>query len=145
MDSLRKILLTFAINAAAVILTTTLLPGISYTGGLQGIITITLVLAGTNILIRPALGLLALPVEIATVALLTLIVNAALLLVLATTIVGFTIYPFPFPGILKGPFLVAPFTLPVYGTAGLGALLIALLVAGLSWLTGIGKHKGKHH
>jgi uncharacterized membrane protein YvlD (DUF360 family) len=145
MDALRKILLTFAINAAAVIITATLLPGLSYTGGGQGLLTITLVLAGVNILIKPALSLLALPVEIATVALLGLLVNAVMLIVLANTLIGFNLYPFPFPGLFRGPFLVSPFTIPAYGTAVIAALSIALAVAGLSWLTGMRGHKTKHH
>ena len=145
MDAFRKILLTFVINAAAVVIATTQLPGMSYVGGPAGIITITLVLAGVNVLIKPALSLLSLPVEIATVAILGLFVNAAMLYVLAQNLSGFTIYPFPFPGVFSGPFLVAPFTLPPYGTAIVGALAIAIIVAMLSWLTGMGGHKSKHH
>jgi uncharacterized membrane protein YvlD (DUF360 family) len=145
MDAIRRLLLTFFINASAVVITTSLLPGFSYSGGFMGIITITLVLAGVNLLIRPALSLLELPVEIATVAIISLFVNAGMLLLLANTIVGFSILPFPFPGILRGSFLIAPFTMPAFGTAIMAAILIALLVAALSWLTGLGGHKGKHH
>ncbi len=145
MDAIRKLLLTFVINAAAVALTATMLPGMIYTGGLEGLLTITLVLAGVNLLIKPTLGLLALPVEIATVAILTLLVNAGMLIVLSQTIVGFTLYPFAFPGILSGPFVVAPFTLPPFGTAIIGALSIAMIVSILSWLTGLGGKKAKSH
>jgi putative membrane protein len=145
MDAFRKILLTFTINAAAVALVTTLLPGMSYTGGAEGIITITLVLAGVNVLIKPALSMLSLPVEIATVAVVSLFVNAAMLYILAQNLEGFTIYPFPFPGLFRGPFFVAPFILPPYGTAILGALSISIIVAVLSWLTGLSSHKAKHH
>lgn len=144
MDFLRKILLSFGINAAAVALTLSLLPGIAYTGGLQGIVTITLLLAGVNILIRPVLSLLALPVEIATVAILTLCINGGLLVVLDKTMVGFKLYSFPFPGLLRGPFFIEPFTIPAFGTAFLGALCIAALVSILSWITGIGKRKSHH-
>jgi uncharacterized membrane protein YvlD (DUF360 family) len=145
MDALRKLLLTFIINAGAVAVTTTLLPGMTYSGGWQGIAVITLVLAGVNILIKPALSLLALPVEIATIAILTVAINAILLIVLAQTIVGFNLFPFPFPGIFSGPFLIAPFTLPPFGTAILGAIVIGLLVSILYWLTAMGgKHKTHH-
>lgn len=146
MNSLRKLLLTFAIDVAAVGVTLLVLPGMSYSGGWQGIVTITAILAGVNLLIRPILALLTLPVEIATVAVLTLVANAGMLVILSSTMAGFSLYPFPFPGFLQGSFTVSPFTVPAWGTAVLGALSIAFIVSVLSWLTGL-NHKGhkSHH
>jgi uncharacterized membrane protein YvlD (DUF360 family) len=141
MDILRKLVLTFVINAAAVALAATIVPGMTYTGGWQGLLTITLVLAGVNMLIKPALNLLELPAEMVLVTLLTIIVNAIVLLIMANTIVGFNLYPFVFPGFSRGKIFVAPFNLPTWGTAIVGAILIGILVWFFYWLTGMSKER----
>lgn len=120
---------------ASVALVASVVPGINYEGGLKTLLIVTLVFGGVNLFIKPILKMLALPIEIATVGLFTVIINAGMLLLVSQFVVGFTILPFPFPGITQGPFLIAPFMLPVWGTAIIGALLIGMLVSFLYWLT----------
>jgi len=135
MGLFRKLLLTLMINMAAVALAASIIPGIQYEGGLKTLLTITLVFGGVNLLIKPILKALALPIEIATIGLFTVAINAGMLLLVSNFVIGFTILPFPFPGITQGPFLVAPFMLPAWGTAVIGALLIGTIVSFLYWLT----------
>jgi putative membrane protein len=135
MDFLRKILLTLLINMAAVAVTSVLLPGISYDGGARTLLTVTLVFGGVNLLIKPVLKSLSLPIEIATVGLFTVIINGAMLLLVSKLVIGFTIHPVPFPGLSRGTMLIEPFMVPVWGTAIVGAVIIGFLVSFLYWLT----------
>ena len=135
MDGIRKLLLTFLINAFAVAMTAAFIPGISYTGGVRGLLLVTVVFAGVNLLIKPVLTLLSMPVEIATIGVFTVIINASMLLLVSQFVRGFSILPFPFPGISHGPFIIAPVMLPAWGTAILGALIIGITVSFLYWLT----------
>ena len=135
MGFIRKLLLILLINMAAVALVASVIPGVQYEGGLRNLFVIALVFGGVNLLVKPILKGLALPIEIATIGICTVIINAAMLLLVANLVSGFTILPFPFPGIALGSFIVSPITLPAWGTAVVGALLIGAIVTFLYWLT----------
>jgi len=135
MGLLRKLLLILLINMAAVALVASFIPGIQYEGGIRNLLVIALVFGGVNLLIKPILKALALPIEIATIGVCTVVINALMLLLVANLVSGFTILPFPFPGIALGSFIISPITLPAWGTAAVGALLIGGIVSVLYWLT----------
>lgn len=135
MGFLRKILLILLINMAAVAIVASLIPGIQYEGGVRNLLVITLVFGGVNLLVKPILKALALPIEIATIGIFTVLINAAMLLLVSNLVTGFTIYPFQFPGIYLGSFIINPLTLPAWGTAIVGALIIGSLISFLYWLT----------
>ena len=132
---MRRFLLSFIINVGAVVATLELVPGIVFSGGIRDLLLIALIFGGINLLIKPLLSMFSLPIEIATVGILTVVINAVTLLVLTRTIKGFEILAFPFPGIAHGPFLIAPAMLPAWGTALLTALIIGMLISFLFWLT----------
>ncbi len=135
MGFIRKILLVLLINMAAVALVASIIPGIQYAGGVRNLLVITLVFGGVNLLVKPILKALALPIEIATIGVFTVLINAAMLLLVSNLVTGFTILPFPFPGIALGSFIVSPVTMPAWGTAIIGALLIGSIISFLYWLT----------
>jgi putative membrane protein len=135
MDALRKLVLTLVINSLAVAITAATIPGIVYSGGIRTLFTIALIFGGVNMLIKPFLHIFSLPVEIATIGLASVFVNAAMLFLVAKFVAGFEILAFPFPGVNQGPFIIAPFMLPPYLTAILGAVLIGSIIAFLTWLT----------
>jgi putative membrane protein len=135
MGFIRKLLLILVINMTAVALVASVIPGIQYEGGVRNLFVIAFVFGGVNLLVKPILKALALPIEIATIGIFTVVINAAMLLIVANLVEGFTILSFPFPGLALGSFIVSPITLPVWGTATVGALLIGSIVSILYWLT----------
>jgi putative membrane protein len=135
MHTLRRALLTLLINACAVAIAALLLPGIYYTGGVKSLFLIAIVFGAINLLVKPVLSLFSLPVEIATVAILSVVVNAIMLLVIAHNVQGFHILSFPFPGFVYQHFFVPPVMIPAWGTALLGAFIIGGLITFLTWLT----------
>ena len=132
---MRKLLLRFLITAVAVAIAAEIIPGIVYNGGLKALLLIALVFGLVNLLVKPIIMLLALPVEIATLGLFTIVINAAMLYLVAYLVPDFQILSFQFPGIQYGALLIAPFTVPAWGTAVVGSLLIGFIATTLYWLT----------
>jgi len=83
-----KILLRWVINAGVLLLLAAYLPGIEVTGWYAALIT-ALVLGLVNALIKPLLVVLTLPINILTLGLFTLVINAVLFWFVASFIEGF--------------------------------------------------------
>ncbi len=83
-----QLLLRWLINAIAIMLIAIYLPGIGISSFYAALIA-ALVLGILNALIRPLLVLLTLPVNILTLGLFTLVINAFLLWVTSTIVKGF--------------------------------------------------------
>ncbi|MCX6031236.1 MAG: phage holin family protein [Chloroflexi bacterium] len=75
-----RFLIRLLINAAALWAATRLIPGIAYEGGWPGLVLVALVFGVLNAVIRPILGLLTCPLQILTLGLFTLVLNAVMLL-----------------------------------------------------------------
>lgn len=132
---MRKLFLKFLINAIAVAATAQIIPGISYGNDFRNLLIIAAVLGFVNLFIKPIVMLLALPVEIATLGLFTIVINAGMLLLVSYLVPAFKIESFFFPGFHYGPVLIDGFFLPRPGTAAAGALLISFIAGILNWLT----------
>jgi putative membrane protein len=76
-----KILLTIAGNAVALYATTQLVPGITWSGSLVGLLLAGAVFGLLNLIVRPLVLLLALPFIVLTLGLFYFVVNGLLLLV----------------------------------------------------------------
>lgn len=135
MGLIRRLLLTLLIHMSSVAVIASVIPGISYEGGIKSLVIIALVFGGVNLFIQPILRALSLPVEIATVGLFTIAINAGMLMLVSALVAGFTIIEFPFPGLNIYGFILPPFMLPTWGTAAIGAVLIGFMVSFLYWLT----------
>ena len=75
---LRMIINAIALGAAA-----WLLPGITYGGNLLNLALVALIFGAINAIIRPILSLLTCPLQILTLGLFTLVINALMLLLLS--------------------------------------------------------------
>jgi putative membrane protein len=104
------LILRWLINAATILVIAYYLPGITVSGFYAALIA-ALILGVINALLRPLLILLTLPVNVLTLGLFTLVINALLFWFTATIVKGFS---------------VADFT-----SAFLGALIMWLV----SWIT----------
>ena len=104
------LILRWLINAAAILVIAYYLPGIGVSGFYAALIA-ALVLGIINALLRPLLILLTLPVNVLTLGLFTLVINALLFWFTATIVKGFTVADF--------------------GSAFLGALIMWIV----SWIT----------
>jgi putative membrane protein len=78
-----KLILRVIINAIAIWLTALLLPSISLTNNIFGILGVAIIFGLVNALIRPLVKLLSLPLTVMTLGLFTLVINTAMLMLTA--------------------------------------------------------------
>lgn len=88
-----RLLIQWLINALAVGITAYLLPGVRISGFFAALVT-ALLLGLVNVFLRPLLLLLTLPLNILTLGLFTLVVNALLVLLVAAIVPGFSVRGF---------------------------------------------------
>jgi putative membrane protein len=86
-------LIHWLIRAVAIIITAYLLPGVRLSGFAAALVTAA-VLGLVNLLIRPLLLLLTLPLNILTLGLFTFVINALLILLTSAIVPGFTVTGF---------------------------------------------------
>lgn len=87
-----KLVFHWLVAAAAIGVTAYLVPGVTITFG--GALIAAVVLGALNIIIRPALMLLALPITILTLGLFSLVINALLVMLAAALVPGFSVAGF---------------------------------------------------
>ncbi len=87
------LLIRWLINAITLLIIAHVLPGFHFASFYSALIT-ALVLGLVNVIIRPFLILLTLPINILTLGLFTLIINALMLWLVASIVKGFTIDTF---------------------------------------------------
>lgn len=80
---MRHLLIRLLVNAAALFVTVSLLPGIRFEGEPWEIILVAAVFGLVNALLRPILTILSCPLIVLTLGLFTLVINALLLIATA--------------------------------------------------------------
>ncbi|TLM67192.1 MAG: phage holin family protein [Deltaproteobacteria bacterium] len=86
-------LLQWLVGGVAIIITAYLLPGVAVEGFFAALVT-ALVLGLVNAVIRPILILFTLPLNILTLGLFTLVINALMILLAAAIVPGFAVSGF---------------------------------------------------
>jgi putative membrane protein len=109
------------VTAVAFYILVTLLPAMfAYSGGIAGLIVISVIFGVVNGLIGPIVKLLALPIRLATLGLVGFLINGGLLLLTAwvSDLVGFTLQVGDFPPDL--------FTVDTLIAAVVGAVVLSI-------------------
>jgi putative membrane protein len=86
-------LLQWLVSGLAIIITAYILPGVKVEGFFAALVT-ALILGLINAVIRPVLILLTLPLNILTLGLFTLVINALLIMLAAAIVPGFFVQGF---------------------------------------------------
>lgn len=85
-----NIIIRWLIATAAIIITSYVLPGVMLKGFWSAVI-VALVLGIINMVIKPILVILTLPINILTLGLFTLVINALLILLASSIVAGFSV------------------------------------------------------
>ncbi len=80
---MKSLLIRWGIVALAVWITSLIMPGMTITGGIVGILLVSLVFGLINAIIKPIVTLLTCPLVILTLGLFTLIINTLMLMLTA--------------------------------------------------------------
>ena len=88
-----KFLTQLIISALAVIITSSILPGVHIDSAITGVL-VAAVLALLNAVIKPILIILTIPITVVTLGLFLLVINAALILLASKLVHGFSVNGF---------------------------------------------------
>ena len=88
-----NLLIKWLISAIAVLISAYLLPGIMV-AGFWAALWLALFLGVINVILKPILIILTLPINILTLGLFTFVINAGLILLASSVIKGFAVYGF---------------------------------------------------
>lgn len=113
-----KIILRTIINAVALWITAQVIPNIELTGNVVTLLIVAVIFGLVNALVRPLVKLLTLPINVLTLGLFSLVINALMLVLTSWLSAGLTIQ-----GSIVSGFL----------TALLGSILISIVSTVLSW------------
>ena len=131
---MKTLLRHFLINVVSLVATTKLVPGLTYTGGIQSLALGAFVFMLINWLLVPFLKILFLPLNLLTVGLFAWLVNVLALYALTTIVSDFTLVPYKFPGISLGVLAIPPTDLTILWVAILASFSIGIITHFLQWL-----------
>jgi putative membrane protein len=112
-----KLLVRVVINAIAIWVATLIVPGLTLTGNVLSWLIVAIIFGLINALIRPIVKLLTLPINVVTLGLFSLVINALMLML---------------TGLLT-KFLVVDGALFGFVPALLGSILISIVSTVLNW------------
>ncbi len=113
-----KLIIRIVINALAILITSFLLSGLTFSGSLISLIVVGVVFGLINAVIRPIVKLLTLPINVLTLGLFTLVINTFMLILTVWLSSSLT---------LEGGFFKS------FITAFIGAIIISIISTILSW------------
>lgn len=131
---MKSLLRSFVINIAALWLVTQILPGVSFIGGYQTLLLAAITLTIVNLLVKPLINLLLLPINLLTLGAFRWLVNVATLYLVTLLIPQFQISEFLFPGFLYQGFIIPQINLTAFWVLVLSSFLISLIGSFFYWL-----------
>ncbi len=131
---MKTILRYFLINYGALWGTTQIIPGLTYTGGLQTLIIGALAFTVINYVLVPLLKILLLPLNLLTLGFFAWVTNVLALYALTRVVPQLKLVPYAFPGATFGGFTVPGTELSPLWVAIIASLLIGVISHFLHWL-----------
>lgn len=132
---MRTLLRYYLINLTSLWVTTKLIPGLTYTGGLKTLLLGGLVFSIINFLLVPFLKILFLPLNLLTLGLFAWIINVLALYALTTVVSGFQLIPYFFSGFEYGGFSIPAMELTTFWVAVVASFLIGIITHFLQWIS----------
>lgn len=131
---MKSLIRSLIFNIFALQIATSLIPGVSYNGGLKTIGLTGLTLALFNLLIRPIINLFLLPINLLTLGMFRWVVNVIILYLLTLIIPNFMIHGFKFAGFSFGSFVIAPVFVNAFWNTILTSFFLSFVLGFLYWL-----------
>lgn len=131
---MKSLLRYYLINFVALWITTEIIPGLSYTGGISILARGALIFMVINFLLIPLIKLLLLPLNLLTLGFFAWTTNALALYVLTMLMPKFKLLPYQFPGFEYQGFIIPSVELSVLWVAIIASLIIGIITHFLHWL-----------
>lgn len=131
---MKTLLRYLLINLISLWITTEIINGLQYSGGLRTLLLGALVFTIINILLVPLLRILLLPLNLLTLGFFAWLTNVLVLFLLTSLVPQFKILPFRFTGFEYQGFTVPSTELSTFAVAVVASFLIGALTHFLHWL-----------
>jgi putative membrane protein len=130
----KKYLRIYVYNFLALWLVALFIAGVSYHGGLQTLLLAALALTGVNLLVRPLLKLLFLPINLITLGMFRWLINVITLYLVTLMVPQLSIGSFDFPGYSYQGIILPALQLGTFWTLLITSFLISLITTFLFWI-----------
>ena len=131
---LKKYLRLLLINFLCLWLVVKILPGVTIEGGFQTLAAAALALMIVNLLIKPLVKLLLLPINLITMGAFRWLINVLALYFVTMTVPELKIHAFFFPGFSYQGFIIPSMHLGIFWVYVLTSLLISSITGFILWL-----------
>lgn len=131
---MKNIVQTIVFNAVGLYLLTLAIPAIVLSGGLKTYIMTAIALALLNLLVRPLINIVLLPVNVLTLGMFRWLTNVIILWLTTKFIPQFSVGTFYFSGFSYQGATLPPMMLTPFWTLVVGAFLLSLITSVLNWL-----------
>ena len=131
---MKSLIRSFIFNILALQFTANLIPGFSYQGGLNTLCLAAVTLAFFNLLIKPLINLLLLPINLLTLGMFRWVVNVIIIYLLTITVPGLKISGFYFHGGLFYGFLLPSLAINIFWNTVLTSFFLSFVLSFLYWL-----------
>lgn len=132
---MKTLLRYFSINLVSLWLTTRIITGLTYTGGIKSLLLGGVAFMLINMLLVPLLKILFLPLNLLTLGIFAWITNVLALYALTTVVSDFKLTAYAFPGTNLNGFIIPSYELSPFLVAVAASFLIGIITHFLQWLS----------
>lgn len=132
---MKKFLRAYLINLLSLIIASDLITSIHFAEGFRTTLIATFVLTFVNILVKPIINLLLLPINLITLGTFRFLVNVISLYFVTVIVPQFSLSAFFFPGFVYQGFVFPSLNIGIFGVYVLTSFIISLCSTFLLWLS----------
>lgn len=132
---MKTLLRYFLINLTSLLVTTKIITGLTYTGGIKSLIIGSVVFMLINLILVPLLKILLLPLNLLTLGIFAWITNVLALYALTTIVSEFKLVPYIFQGYSLVGIVIPPYELSSFLVAVVASFLIGIITHFLQWIS----------
>ena len=131
---MKSLIRTLILNIAVVFFAAWILPGLSYSGNLQILIMAAAALGLVNMVVRPLVKLVTLPINLLTLGIFSWMINVLMLYLVTRLIPCFEVSAFHFGGFSYQNFNLSAMEVGLFSSYVASSFVIGLLTSVLGWL-----------
>ncbi len=131
---MKSFLRNIFVNFLALFLIAKVLGAISFSENYLVLLWSAVLLTLLNLLVKPVLNLLLMPINLLTLGAFRWVINVIVLLLVTLIITDFKIIAFTFPGYSFSGFVLPQITFPLFWALILVSFLLEIIISGVGWI-----------
>ena len=131
---MKSLIRSFIFNIFSLQLAVNLIPGVSYEEGLKTLVLAAIALTFFNLLIKPIINLLLLPINLLTLGMFRWVVNVVILYLLTIVVPNLEIAGFQFAGFSYGNFFLPMAFINSFWNTVLVSFFLSFVLGFLYWI-----------